>query len=64
VSSSTVGATLYVSKIFKWFAQDFNKEIVGFFSKYAKGDLKKELESNKNKIKVKYLDYDWSLNGK
>jgi hypothetical protein len=58
------GRTLYVSKIFKWFAEDFNKDIVGFFSKYAKGDLEKRLESNKNKIKVKYLDYDWSLNGK
>ncbi|MBW2643159.1 MAG: DUF547 domain-containing protein, partial [Deltaproteobacteria bacterium] len=32
--------TLYVSSIFKWFAEDFNKDIVGFFLKYAKGDLK------------------------
>jgi hypothetical protein len=58
------GRTLYVSRIFKWFAEDFNKDIVGFFLKYARGDLKKELESNRKKIKVKYLDYDWSLNGK
>ena len=56
--------TLYVSSIFKWFAEDFNKDIVGFFLKYAKGDLKEQLEANKEKIKVKYLDYDWSLNGK
>jgi len=58
------GRTLYASRIFKWFTGDFNKDIVGFFSKYAKGDLKKELESNRKKIKVKYIDYDWSLNGK
>jgi hypothetical protein len=58
------GRTLYVSRIFKWFSEDFNKDIVGFFLKYAKEDLKEQLESNKNKIKVKYLDYDWSLNGK
>jgi hypothetical protein len=58
------GRNLYVSRIFKWFAEDFNKDIVGFFLKYARGDLKKELESNRKKIKVKYLDYDWSLNGK
>jgi hypothetical protein len=32
--------------------------------KYAKGDLKKGLEANKGKIKIKYLHYDWSLNGK
>lgn len=58
------GRTLYVSRIFKWFSEDFNEDIVGFFLKYARGDLKTELESNKDKIKVKYLDYDWSLNGK
>ena len=56
--------TLYVSSIFKWFAEDFNKDIVSFFLKYAKGDLKEQLEANKEKIRVKYLDYDWSLNGK
>jgi len=56
--------TLYVGSIFKWFAEDFNKDIVGFFLKYAKGDLKEQLEANKEKIKVNYLDYDWSLNGK
>lgn len=56
--------TLYVSSIFKWFAEDFNKDIIGFFLKYAKGDLKRQLEARRGKIKVKYLDYDWSLNGK
>ena len=56
--------TLYVSSIFKWFGEDFNKDIIGFFLKYAKGDLKRELEAKREKIKVKYLDYDWSLNGK
>jgi hypothetical protein len=58
------GYTLYVSEIFDWFAGDFNKDVVGFFSKYAEWDLKKQLESKGQKIKVKYLDYDWSLNGK
>jgi hypothetical protein len=55
--------TLYVSSIFKWFAEDFNKDIIGFFLKYAKRDLKEQLEANKEMIKVKYLDYNWSLNG-
>jgi hypothetical protein len=62
-SNHMVDHTLYVSSIFKWFAEDFNKDIVGFFLKYAKGDLKKQLKANKENIKVKYLDYDWSLNG-
>ena len=56
--------TFYVSSIFKWFAEDFNKDIIGFFLNYAKGDLKGQLEAGRGKIKVKYLDYDWSLNGK
>ncbi|MBW1773291.1 MAG: DUF547 domain-containing protein, partial [Deltaproteobacteria bacterium] len=56
--------TLFVSRIFKWFSEDFNNDVIGFFLQYAEGDLKRTLESNRGKIKVKYLDYDWSLNGK
>jgi len=58
------GRTLYVNSIFKWFSEDFNNDVVGFFLKYAQEDLKKQLKDSKSKIKVKYLDYDWSLNGK
>lgn len=58
------GNTLYVSKIFKWFAEDFNNDIVAFFIKHTEGDLRKNLEANTGRIKVKHLDYDWSLNGK
>ena len=56
--------TLYVSKIFNWFAADFKKDIIGFFLKYAKGDMRNQLKANKGKIAIRYLDYDWSLNGK
>jgi hypothetical protein len=58
------GKTLYVSRIFKWFKGDFDNDIVGFFQKYAQGDLKKRLDSSPEEIRVKYLSYDWSLNGK
>ncbi|MEA3232045.1 MAG: DUF547 domain-containing protein [Thermodesulfobacteriota bacterium] len=58
------GDVLYVSSIFKWFKTDFKDGIVNFFRKYAEGDLKTNLKAIENKIKVKYLDYDWSLNGK
>jgi hypothetical protein len=57
------GNTLYVSKIFKWYAEDFNHDIVGFFMKYARGELLEALKKNQTEIKVEYLDYDWSLNG-
>ncbi len=58
------GNTLHVSKIFDWFEEDFNGDILAFFLKNAKGELKEQLEVNQEEIKVKYLDYDWSLNGK
>jgi len=58
------GSTLFASKIFKWFSKDFNKDVIGFFLKYARDDFKEELEAKRDKIKVKYLYYDWSLNGK
>lgn len=57
------GRVLYVSKIFKWFKEDFDKDVIGFFKRYAKGDLKKRIPEDEDKIKVKYLNYDWSLNG-
>lgn len=56
------GNALYVSRIFKWFAEDFNDDVVGFYLKYARDDLKKQLTEKKDIIQVKYLDYDWSLN--
>ena len=55
---------LHVSRIFKWFSEDFNEDALGFFIKYANQDLKEKLASNPEKIRIKYLDYDWSLNGK
>ena len=58
------GNKLYVSSIFKWFKEDFNDDIIGFFQEYAQGDLKKGLDSNREEIKLKYLSYDWSLNGR
>jgi hypothetical protein len=58
------GNSLYVSSIFKWFSEDFNDDIVGFFMKYAKGELREELKRKAGGIEIEYLDYDWSLNGK
>lgn len=56
--------TLYISKIFKWFSEDFDNDVIGFLIKYAKENLKKELEAKRSKIKINYLYYDWSLNEK
>ena len=58
------GQNLYISRIFKWFAEDFNEDPLSFFRKYATGEFKRNLDTNSAKIQIKYLDYDWSLNGK
>lgn len=57
------GHTLYASKIFKWFTDDFNDDVIAFFIKHTEGDVRDQLQANAGSIKVKYLDYDWSLNG-
>ncbi len=58
------GNILYVSSIFKWFKEDFHDDPLAFFKQYAEGDLKKRLSAAKGSIRVKYLYYNWSLNGK
>lgn len=56
------GNTLYLSSLFKWFADDFNNDVLGFFLKYAEGNLKEKLTSEKDKLTITYFDYDWDLN--
>ncbi|WP_372683576.1 DUF547 domain-containing protein [Desulfosarcina sp.] len=57
------GNTLWVSKIFDWFPEDFDGDVIGYFIEFADVPMREQLEKNKGRIKVKYLDYDWSLNG-
>ena len=58
------GSTLFVSRIFKWFAGDFSGSPLGFIRQHARGRLKKDLEkaAGSNEITLQYLHYDWTLN--
>lgn len=58
------GKVLYVSKIFKWYAADFDNDPAAFVRRFATGALKSDLTDLGAQVSVKYLDYDWSLNGK
>lgn len=59
------GNVLYVSKIFKWYGEDFESEIEAVFLKYGDPSLIEKIkEVPSGKLKIKYLDYDWSLNKK
>ena len=54
--------TLFTSKIFKWFKEDFSNNPLLFIKRHASKELKEKLNSAGNNIKIYYLDYDWSLN--
>ncbi len=56
------GKTLRVSYIFKLFTEDFERDagsLRGFLDRYLPEDLKARAQPN---AKIRYLDYDWSLN--
>lgn len=57
------GSILYVSSIFEWFSEDFKDDIKGFILKYASDELKARIEKEGEGLSIRYLDYDWSLNG-
>jgi hypothetical protein len=54
----------YLSSIFKWFKDDFRTTKGGVLD-FIKPWLSQEDQDylSKNKVKVKFLKYDWSLNG-
>ena len=58
------GDDFYVSRIFKWFAEDFNYDVLGFYLNYANEALRQKLEAKRNTLRIKYLHYDWRLNGR
>lgn len=58
------GDTLFVSRIFKWFEDDFSGNPLGFIRQYADDALKQALDqaSARGGIRLEYLHYDWTLN--
>lgn len=54
---------VYLSSIFKWFAEDFEGRggVLKYIGQYVSPEERKTL--NKPKIKIAYLDYNWKING-
>ncbi|MEX2578837.1 MAG: DUF547 domain-containing protein [Verrucomicrobiales bacterium] len=55
---------LYLSPIFKWFSEDFAKggtTVAEFVAPYFPEEADREAAASGN-LKIKYTDYDWSLN--
>lgn len=44
-----------ISKIFEWYKSDFGSSLIGYLNPYTEVDIKKN-------AKVKYKEYNWSLN--
>jgi hypothetical protein len=58
------GNTMWLSSIFKWYNDDFSDEPLAYVTQYAKGELQTRLKNPAKGVRVKYLKYDWSMNGK
>ncbi len=56
------GGTLYLSPIFDWFAADFTKagSVADFVAPYFPSEDRKAVVSGE--LKIRYTDYNWSLN--
>jgi hypothetical protein len=57
------GETVYLSRIFKWYKKDFPTDIYAYLQQYSEPPLRQELQIAKDKkYRIRYPDYDWSLN--
>lgn len=55
--------TLYLSKVFDWYREDFEKKkssLLEYLAPYFSGEERRRLESGS--ITIKFLDYNWELN--
>lgn len=58
------GDTLRLSRIFKWYKNDFGGDPVAYVQRFARGELAQGLSTLGGGVRVRYRDYDWSLNGR
>jgi len=63
-SDSGSGPELRVTKIFKWYAKDFQPAggVLEFITAYAPDDVAARLKRQASRVRLTYVDYDWSLN--
>lgn len=57
--------TLYLSSIFKWYGDDFNKtygSAIHFIAPILARNKAEELQITSESTAIKYIDYNWSLN--
>jgi hypothetical protein len=57
------GDLVWVSKIFDWYGADFGDAPLDFVRRYARDGLLEKLDALGSQARVRFLEYDWSLNG-
>lgn len=57
------GDLVWVSRIFDWYGEDFGDAPLDFVRRHARGELMEKLDALGDRARVRFLDYDWSLNG-
>ena len=58
---------VYLSEILDWFRYDFaekEKGVVEYTISYIDSQIAEDIKRSNENIKIKYISYDWSLNGK
>ena len=59
------GSTLYMSSYFNWYGDDFEAEtgdVVEWALQYAPADKGAWIRDNRDSLRVRFMDYDWTLN--
>jgi hypothetical protein len=56
------GHTLHLSRIFDWFAEDFDGGVLPFVGAHLPSEEAEWLRDQGGDLRVRYLDYDWRLN--
>lgn len=56
--------TLRLVRVFDWFGEDWGDEAakLAFVLRYADDDLRGRIESRQGGVRIRYSDWDWSLN--
>ncbi|MCK5265810.1 MAG: DUF547 domain-containing protein [Candidatus Thorarchaeota archaeon] len=56
---------LFISMIFKWYKKDFEatgKTVIEYIRGYAPNNIREFIDEKKNKLNLKNIQWDWSLN--
>ena len=56
-----------MSKIFDWYGGDFGdsrQDVAGYVKSFAAPELRAQIEALGERPKLRFLDYDWSLNAR